>query len=164
VKITGNKENMSILKSNYVVYAYLLNAIDLSIYGVEKTTPFNTLKSLKEIIKKEMQVNLVSQAVLKNYLQGLPSSISIAFEYSEITQKLQDFGIINSKTPQSKIDKIVNNWFGVISFRLLQLFELKENHKFFEYLKELKQSEFETNQKEIENEANIYVNELLARN
>lgn len=155
---------MSILKSNYVVYAYLINCIDLSIYELEKTSPFKTLQELKEIVKKEMQVNLLTQDVLKNYLQGLPSSINIAFEYSEITQKLQDWNFINSKTSQSKVDKLVSNWFGVMGYRLLQLFELKENHKFFEYLKELKQSEFETNQKEIENEANIYVNELLARN
>lgn len=155
---------MSILKSNYVVYAYLINCIDLSIYELEKTSPFKTLQELKSIIKKEKQTEAITQTVLKNYLCGVPSSIPIAFEYVEITQKLTDFSVINCKTPQNKIDKFVSNWFSVMGFRLLQLIDLPENHKFFEYLKELKQSEFETNQKEIENEANIYVNELLARN
>ena len=124
---------MSILKSNYVVYAYLLNAIDLSGYGVitSEVTPFNTLKSLQEIIKKEMQTTVLTQDVLKNYLSGLPSSINIAFEYVEITQKLIDFGVINSKTPQKKIDKLVSSWFGVMAYRLSQLLNLPENHKFF---------------------------------
>ena len=131
---------MSILKSNYVVYAYLINCVDLSGYGIitSNVTPHKTLQSLKEIIKKEMQC--LTQDVLKNYLSGLPSSIGIVFEYSEITQKLTDFGIITSQTPQSKIDKFVNNWFGVMGYRLYQLLELPENHKFF---KSIVDNEFE---------------------
>ncbi len=113
-------------------YLYLLSCINLDGYCVnldgsectdncqENMDKRELISSLRDIAKKEIQTDFLTQKSIENWLRGLPSSVNIDFSFIDIEARLLSFGV-------EPTDKNVNNYWCVMSYRLLQMFNSLEN-------------------------------------
>lgn len=112
-------------------YIYLLNCINFDGYNLPKSqndmTKRELIIELKDIAKKEIQTDFLTQKSIENWLSGLPSSICIDFSFVDIEKKLIEFGI------KKVNDKHINNWFNVMAYRLLQMFDALSHKKSWFY-------------------------------
>jgi hypothetical protein len=61
------------------------------------------------------------QVAVKDWLQGLPSSIGIAFMNYEILQIAVKWGSLPADYTERQADKILENWFNLLAAKLCQL-------------------------------------------
>lgn len=118
------KKNVREHKNVGVQFAYVLDCI----YNDEKDNMsdkeainyffecFN--KEYNNNYNKRLYTNL--QERISQYIQGLPTCISIAFTDYDIINIGKSWGYCTTPT---KTANFVNNWFSVIAFRLIQLKE-----------------------------------------
>lgn len=118
------KKNVREHKNVGVQFAYVLDCI----YNDEKDNmsdkeainyffeSFN--KEYNNNYNKRLYPNL--QERISQYIQGLPTCISIAFTDYDIINIGKSWGYCTTPT---KTANFVNNWFSVIAFRLIQLKE-----------------------------------------
>lgn len=106
-------------------YLYLLSCINLDGYNLPKSQSDMTKKELisclKEIAKKEIQTNVLTQKTIENWLRGL-SCCNIEFWDYKISDLLVSWNI---KPTQKNIE----NYWNVMSYRLLQMFNALDNNK-----------------------------------
>ena len=112
-------------------YVYLLSCVNLDGYNLPKKQSDMTRKevviALQNITKRELQTDVLTQKDLTSWLSGLPASINIDYSFVDIEARLLSFGF------KKVNDKHINNWFGVMSYRLLQMFEALSNKKSWFY-------------------------------
>lgn len=104
-------------------FAYVLDIIDVEDYGMTATTDSEKVRAFFEIYNEEYD-NQHNRRLypnecqrLANYIQGLPSCISIAFTNYDISEQLKAWGL--KGTPAN-----VDAWFERIAARLLKLREI----------------------------------------
>jgi len=107
------------------VKKYILNAIDPD-YCEAKENDINSLiAGLKTAFYAEhgfMVERIGEQAAVAEWLQGLPSAVSIDFYNHEILKLAVLWGSIPEDATEKQQDKIINNWFNFISNKIGQLF------------------------------------------
>jgi len=95
---------------------YILEAIDSSGYELEAITGKEKLEFLVSTFKSEYGYpeNIKRygglQKTFESYLQGLPSSFNIDFEYSEIINRGMEMGMISTESTQSEQRAFCNQW------------------------------------------------------
>lgn len=118
------KKNVREYKKVGVQFAYVLDCI----YNAENENMSDkeAINYFFECFNKEYNNNYNKrlypnlQERISQYIQGLPTCISIAFTDYDIINIGKTWGYCKTE-PQAS--KIVNNWFDVIAFRLIQLRE-----------------------------------------
>lgn len=120
------RKNIRDYKVNGKQFAYILDTINVTDYdGNEiEATDKERVKYFFEEFESEFNKYNKSRASLQDkisdYIQGLPSCISIAFENYKIAEIGKSWGYCKT---ESKEAEFINNWFSVIAFRLIQLKE-----------------------------------------
>lgn len=118
------KKNVREHKNVGVQFAYVLDCI----YNDEKDNMSDkeAINYFFECFNKEYNNNYNKrlcpnlQERISQYIQGLPTCISIAFTDYDIINIGKSWGYC---TTPAKTANFVNNWFSVIAFRLIQLKE-----------------------------------------
>ena len=111
-------------------YAYILKSIDSSEYKDEEyfnkcETDKDKIKFLNAVFNAEYGFfinRLGEQKAVEEWLRGLPSSINIDFNYSDILAIAIEWGAIPENYTESQADKIIKNWFNLIAAKTCQLF------------------------------------------
>lgn len=110
------------------IQTYLLDRIDLSGYEIDlppKTTR-QKLLVLHGIFLSEYGYNLNKNKsdffVMKDYLQGLPSTINIEFMNFEILKLLQAWGVADGTENDDQQDKLIDQYWNEIAKKLNSLF------------------------------------------
>lgn len=118
---TANKK----VKAN--IENYILNAIDGEGYERQPQTAQQKLIFLATTFKSEycFENNFkrlkTVQAILAEWVSGLPSSFNIDFNYCDILKAAHSFGNLPEKMSEKEEDKILSNWFNFIAAHTLQL-------------------------------------------
>jgi hypothetical protein len=106
---------------------YILSNIDNSGYD-DKPLPHieNKLQFLHDTFMSEYGHNVPKMGMtraLESWLQGLPSSINIAFEYYDIHQLLKQWGLINATTTSTRLHELEQSWFMRLAMQIVHLFK-----------------------------------------
>jgi hypothetical protein len=104
------------------VKTYLINCINSD--DVELITVADKIEfSRKDFYgSQEWNVKRVGEQVaVREWLQGLPSSIGIAFMNYEILQIAVTWGSMPADYTERQADKILDNWFNLLAAKLCQL-------------------------------------------
>lgn len=107
------------------VKAYILDCIDASGYREdEPETPEDKLKFLKDTFYVEYGWNVerIGECnAVREWLQGLPSAIHIAFYNGDILKLAEEWGSLVPGATDSKQQKIIDNWFNLLANKTCQL-------------------------------------------
>lgn len=127
---------MTTKELNTKCFAYILNAIDGSGYGRELTTEQDKLQFLADTFKSEyaypenIRYYGSFTKCFTGWLQGLPSSFNIDFENYRIIEIAKEWGSIPQNATDKQEDKILDNWFNLITSKT---FQLMKKHKVLPY-------------------------------
>jgi hypothetical protein len=126
------------------IEAYILNAIDGSGYDRQPETDQQKLIFLATTFKTEycykanFQRYKTVQAVLREWIMGLPSCFNIAFYNGDILETAKTFGNLPETMTEAQEDKIISQWFDFLAVKTLQLMNKHgiENSFFTQNLKD----------------------------
>lgn len=112
----------------------LIDCIDLSGYELNITNPMNKIRAVEKIFYTEygFMINRVGKLkALTEWLQGLPSVLTIPFYNVEIIEIAKKWGSLKMNATEKQEDKILLNYWRYMANQLLQLFNKnKFNTKF----------------------------------
>ena len=80
---------------------------------------------------KRIYPSLLSR--FSGYLQGLPSSMSVAYNYCDILDFARQIGSLKENATEEQEDKILSNWWNWITNEFFKLCK-KENVEYFKYI------------------------------
>lgn len=113
---------------NKIVFNYILNCIDCEGYEVAATTEKEKLQFLLNCFISEYWHDYNKQyyknnmlAAFTSWLQGLPSSFTVAFENYKILQISLKWDCLKENSTERQKDKILENWFNWIANKTFQL-------------------------------------------
>lgn len=120
------KKNIRNYKVNGNQFAYVLDAICVTDYDGNELEATDKERVKHFFDKFEYEFNYAynkriypnMQDRIAQYLQGLPSCISVAFSYADISNIGKSWGYCQTERKEAQF---VENWFSVIACRLLQL-------------------------------------------
>ena len=130
IKRSGGRLPVYTMKTNnskHPVYQYIIDAIDAEGYEVKAETVQERLQFIANCFTSEychpyeVQRTPNVQQRMADWLAGLPSSITIDFEYYRIIEIAKQWGSIPQDADDRQGDKILNNWFLFIAGKILQL-------------------------------------------
>lgn len=118
---------------NKLAFDYLLNAIDCEGYDLNPlpSTDREKLQHVANCFFNEVykwQINKNVQDVLMEWFMGLPSCINIDFENYKIIEIAKKWGSLPENATERQEDKIIENWFNLIAFKLIQLWHKNNVH------------------------------------
>ena len=124
--LTMKNEQKMNLSSNAllpVVQAYLINNMDFDGYELEKepTTNNEKLKAFYDIFISEygfMVDRMGQRMALREYLQGLPSCLTVKFYNGDIYNWLVEIGAATGTENDDRVHALVNNYWNVIPAKL----------------------------------------------
>lgn len=102
---------------------YILDCIDSEGYGIECNTDKDKALFLWHVFNKEYGWSIERyglQRALREWLQGLPSSVNIAFMNYEILELYKKWNGIESMTEKEE-DKILSMYWNFMAMRILGL-------------------------------------------
>jgi len=106
------------------IYEYILHSIDAEGYGRTLTNDRERIQFLMDTFKSEYGWAINRMGAYKafnEWLQGLPSSINIAYNYSDIINIGKNIGVLDYTASDKKIDKFTDNWFSFIANNVWKL-------------------------------------------
>ena len=110
-----------------VVKLYIISCITSEGYNVvEPVTNQEKIDFLRSTFNNEYGFNIArmgEQNALKEWFQGLPSSISVAFYNTDILDLAFKWGSISSTVTESQEQKILDNYFNLLAAKTCQLFK-----------------------------------------
>lgn len=113
--------------NNKLAFDYILENIDSEAYEVETKTDAEKLVFVLNCFNKEVNYENNKRRIpnlqlrFADYLMGLPSCITIDFEYYKILQIAKLWESIPENATEKQEDKILSNWFNFISAKFFQL-------------------------------------------
>jgi len=114
------------------VKLYIISCIDcehdnLSPHALfSSTTTAEKIAFVQDCFNKEYGFNVAQvgrQTAVMNWLQGLPSSINIAYMNYEILQLAETWGSLPPNASEAKQYKITDNYWNFMAAKLCQLFD-----------------------------------------
>ena len=112
----------------------IIDCIDLSGYDIKVNTPIEKIREVEKIFYTEYgyMINRVGKLkALIEWLQGLPSVLTIPFYNVEIIEIAKKWGSLKMNATEKQEDKILLNYWRFMANQLLQLFNKKKlNTKF----------------------------------
>lgn len=115
---------MTTKQLNTHVFNYILNAIDGEGYGKKLTTDTEKLQFLADTFMNEYgwEINRIGYLqAFTQWLQCLPSSCNIDFNYCDIIAIAKQWGSLPINATEKQEDKICANWFILIANKAIQL-------------------------------------------
>ena len=115
-----------------IVKSYIVDCINSSGRGLEKEpeTPFDKVQFLKKCFESEAGWNIARAGKVRamtDWLQGLPSCLSIEFSNYEILELAKKWGSLPEEPTENEKDRIIENYWNLMANKTLQLFDIKEN-------------------------------------
>jgi len=105
---------------------YLLGQIDGTDYKVKTETPLQKINFVFDCFNSEYECKYNTKRLpsiqdrVSDYLQGLPSCISIPYTHFDILQLAKELQEVESY-PKKTEDRICSNFFNFIAYHLLKL-------------------------------------------
>ena len=106
------------------IYEYILHNISAEGYGSRLTNDRERIQFLMDTFRSEYghQINRMGAfRAFVEWLQGLPSSINIAYTYSDIIDIGKNIGVLDYNASEKKEDKFTENWFPFIANNVWKL-------------------------------------------
>lgn len=121
------KKNIRNYKVNGKQFAYVLDSINVTDYEGNEITDVTDKERVKHFFEcfnaeynapysRKVYPNL--QDRISQYLQGLPNCINVAYNNYDIIKIGKEWGYCKT---ERKENQFIENWFGCIALRLLQL-------------------------------------------
>lgn len=108
------------------IEAFILEAIDSTGYDrAEPETDKEKLEFLAQTFKSEYGYNIPRyglQGAIREWLQGLPSSIHLPFQNYIILQNAVEWGRLPANATEKQEDKLLANYWNFMAMRILSLF------------------------------------------
>lgn len=99
---------------------YILSCISTEGYGVSAQTTEEKLKFIVDTFKSEYGYNINKYGkyrAFSEWLQGLPSSMNIAFYYSEIIELGKQMGFLKPEASEKSEDSFTDQWFNRLTIQ-----------------------------------------------
>jgi hypothetical protein len=116
------------MKNHKTLYENLIiQNIDLDAYDIEEGTEFENIQNVHKIFLSEYghEVKRIGEVkAFKEWLQGLPSVLTVPFYNGEILNIAYLHGMIKANASEEDEDKFLNEYFEKLSSAF---FTLKEN-------------------------------------
>jgi len=107
----------------------LIDCIDLSGYEKNITNPIDKIRAVEKIFYTEygFMINRIGKLkALTEWLQGLPSVLTLPFYNVEILEIAKKWGSLKINATEKQEDKILLNYWNYMANQLLQLFNKKK--------------------------------------
>jgi len=109
------------------VKLYIISRIDSDGYDVpEPKTTAQKIAFVQDCFNKEYGFNIAQvgrQTAVMNWLQGLPSAMSIEYMNHNILIMAETWGSLPPNASEVKQDKILDNYWNFMAAKLCQLFD-----------------------------------------
>lgn len=115
---------MKTTELNAKAFAYILSVIDGDNYGQELNTDKEKVDFVYQCFKSEAGYNIPrvgEYAAFQEWIMGLPSSFNVEFRNYRIIEIAKEWGSIPADATERQEDKILGNWFNLITNKFFQL-------------------------------------------
>lgn len=121
------KKNPRDYKRGGAMFAYLLDSVYSDDFDTEKMTDKERIEFLLDTFFEEMCKNdrrrMCVLDLLREWLQGLPSAINVAFCYSDISEIGKKMGYYKDARSEARF---INNWWSILAKQILRLARIYE--------------------------------------
>lgn len=121
------KKNPRNYKRGGTMFAYILDSVYSDGIDSESLTDKKRIELLLDTFFEEMYKNdrrrMCVYDLLREWLQGLPSAISVAFSYYDISVTGTSMGYVKDARSEARF---INNWWGIIASNILRLARIYE--------------------------------------
>lgn len=121
------KKNPRNYKRCGAMFAYILDSVYSDVIDTESMTDKERIEFLLDTFFEEMYKNdrrrMCTVNLLREWLQGLPSAISVAFSYYDISVTGKSLGYCKDARSESRF---INNWWGILASNILRLARIYE--------------------------------------
>jgi hypothetical protein len=104
---------------------YLLTRLSFDGYDINPKTDKEKVAAFFQIFRSEYcgtwNAHQSDQAILAEYLSGLPGTIDIPFWNHAILELVRDMGGLPANAPEAQEDRILENYFTFMAAQLLKL-------------------------------------------
>ena len=116
------KKNPRNYKRGGEMFAYILDSVYSDVIDTESMTDKEKIGFLIDTFFEEKYKNnrrrMCTVNLLREWLQGLPSAISVAFSDSDIAATGKSLGYCKDARSESRF---INNWCGILASNILRL-------------------------------------------
>lgn len=121
------KKNPRNYKRGGAMFAYILDSVYSDEIDTESMTDREKIEFLLDTFFEEMYKNdrrrMCTFDLLREWLQGLPSAISVAFSYYGIAATGKGMGYCKDARSEARF---INNWWGMLAYYILHLARIYE--------------------------------------
>ena len=121
------KKNPRDYKRGGAMFAYILDSVYSDGIDTESMTDKERIEFLLDTFFEEKYKDdrrrMCTYDLLREWLQGLPSAISVAFYYSNIAATGKRMGYCKDARSESRF---INNWWGMLAYYILLLARIYE--------------------------------------
>ena len=118
---------------NEQIRQYILDCIELEGSAGEKLQSVLTAFDSEYNYRNNKIIYPNFRNRFSGYLQGLPSSMSVAYTYCDILDFARQIGSLKENATEEQEDKILSNWWIWITNEFFKLCK-KENVEYFKYM------------------------------
>lgn len=116
------KKNPRNYKRGGAMFAYILDSVYSDVIDTESMTDKEKIGFLIDTFFEEKckydRSGMCTFDLLREWLQGLPSAISVAFYYSDIAATGKSMGYCKDARSEARF---INNWWGMLAYYILRL-------------------------------------------
>lgn len=116
------KKNPRNYKRGGAMFAYILDSVYSDELNTETMTDKERIEFLLDTFFEEKYKNdrrrMFTVNLLSEWLQGLPSAISVAFYYSDISETGKSMGYCKDARSEARF---INNWWGMLAYYIIRL-------------------------------------------
>lgn len=116
------KKNPRNYKRGGAMFAYILDSVYSDVIDTESITDKEKIEFLLDTFFEEKckydRSGMCTFDLLREWLQGLPSAISVAFYYSDIAATGKSMGYCKDARSESRF---INNWWTILASNILRL-------------------------------------------
>lgn len=116
------KKNPRNYKRGGAMFAYILDSVYSDELNTETMTDKERIEFLLDTFFEEKYKNdrrrMFTVNLLREWLQGLPSAISVAFYYSDISETGKSMGYCKDARSEARF---INNWWGMLAYYIIRL-------------------------------------------
>lgn len=121
------KKNQRSYKRGGKMFAYILDSVYSDVIDTEKMTDKERIAYLLDTFFEEKYKDdrrrMYTVDLLREWLQGLPSAINIAFSYYDIAAAEKSMGYCKDARSESRF---INNWWTILASGILRLARIYE--------------------------------------
>ncbi len=121
------KKNPRNYKRGGKMFAYILDSVYSDEIDTESMTDKERIEFLLDTFFEEKykydRRRMCTFELLREWLQGLPSAISVAFYYGDIAATGKSIGYCKDARSEARF---INNWWGMLAYYILRLARIYE--------------------------------------